>query len=501
MINNDELCYRSAVELTALVRRKELSCTEIINGFYDRIEAVNPHVNAICTLIDRELALRQAAALDKRLQTGDSLGALAGLPIAVKDLAETRGIRTTMGSPLYANWVPEFDCLMVERMKSADAIIIGKTNVPEFGAGSHSFNRVFGVTRNPYDLMKSAGGSSGGAAAALAAGMLPLADGSDLGGSLRNPASFCNVVGFRPSPGRVPAWPSETPFDPLSIIGPMARSVDDVSLLISVIAGPDPRAPLAIEQDPNVFAELIDSSNCRDTENFLKGIRVAWSKDLGFLPVHDSVVAVLEQAVSDLTGLGCALREDQPDLKDAEDIFLKLRAAGFAGSYAQALKQSPQMLKDTIRWNTEVGLKLSIVDIAKAEAKRVALYERVLKFFENYDFLILPAAQTPPFPVEWDWVRKINNTKFDNYLQWMQICCTITLTTLPAISVPAGFTADGLPVGLQIVGRPHADLDLLKFARAFESIGQHARLQPRLPAGNLTHEGLPEPFVVSAKSQ
>ncbi len=243
-MNTDELCYKSAVELTGLVRDKDLSCAEIINSFYDRIDTINPHINAICTLVERELALRQALALDKRLLTGKSLGALAGLPIAVKDLVETRGIRTTMGSPLHADWVPEYDALIVERMRSAGAIIIGKTNVPEFGAGSHSFNRIFGVTRIPYNLMKSAGGSSGGAAAALAAGLLPLADGSDLGGSLRNPASFCNVVGFRPSPGRVPAWPSSTPFDPLSVNGPMERSVEDVALLLSVIAGPDPRAPL-----------------------------------------------------------------------------------------------------------------------------------------------------------------------------------------------------------------------------------------------------------------
>lgn len=496
-MSSDELCYRSAVELTRLVRRKELSCTEVINSFYDRIEVVNPHINAICTLVDRELALQQAALLDKRLQAGDSLGALAGLPIGVKDLAETRGIRTTMGSPLHADWVPEYDALMVERMKSADAIIIGKTNVPEFGAGSHSFNRVFGVTRNPYNLMKSAGGSSGGAAAALAAGMLPFADGSDHGGSLRNPASFCNVVGFRPSPGRVPAWPSETPYDPLSVIGPMARSVDDVALLLSVIAGPDPRAPLSIEQDPGVFAEFINSPKGKDAEVDLKGVRVAWSKDLGFLPVQASVVEVLQQAVSDLAGLGCELHADEPDLKDAEDIFLRLRAAGFASSYAQTLDESPHLLKDTIRWNTEVGLNLSLIDIATAEAKRVALYERTLKFFENYDFLILPAAQVAPFPVEWDWVREINNTRFDNYLQWMQICCAITLTTLPAISVPAGFTADGLPIGLQIVGKPHADLELLQFARAFEGIRRHAGQHPQI------HSDQPvmEPFIVSPEFQ
>jgi amidase len=495
-MNTDELCYKSALELTGLVRAKDLGCVEIINSFYDRIEAINPHINAICTLVDRELALQQAVALDKRLLTGESPGPLAGLPIAVKDLVETRGIRTTMGSPLHADWVPEIDALIVERMRSAGAIIIGKTNVPEFGAGSHSFNRIFGVTRNPYNLMKSAGGSSGGAAAALAAGLLPLADGSDLGGSLRNPASFCNVVGFRPSPGRVPAWPSETPFDPLSIKGPMARSVDDVALLLSVIAGPDSRAPLSIEQDPKIFAELLDSSS-EDERPSLKGMRVAWSKDLGFLPVQASVIEVLEQAVADLTGLGCELHEDEPDLKDAEDIFLKFRAAGFVSAYAQALQETPHMVKDTIRWNTEIGLNLSIIDIAKTEAKRVALYERTLKFFENYDFLILPAAQLPPFPVEWDWVRKINDTRFDNYLEWMQICCAITLTTLPVISVPAGFTADGLPIGLQIVGKPHADFELLQFARAFESIGRHAQRHPLLPSDQLSHEAPLDPFVVA----
>jgi amidase len=294
----------------------------------------------------------------------------------------------------------------------------------------------------------------------------------------------------------VPAWPSETPFDPLSVKGPMARSVDDVALLLSVIAGPDPRAPLSIEQDPKIFDELVDS-NLGDGEASLKGIRVAWSKDLGFLPVQASVIEVLEQAVSDLSSLGCELHKDEPDLKDAEDIFLKLRAAGFARSYAQALEESPHMVKDTNRWNTEVGLNLSIIDIARAEAKRVALYERTLMFFENYDFLILPAAQLPPFPVEWDWVQEINDTRFDNYLQWMQICCAITLTTLPAISVPAGFTADGLPIGLQIVGKPHADLELLQFARAFESIGRHAQRHPQLPSDQLSHEPPLDPFVVS----
>lgn len=276
----------------------------------------------------------------------------------------------------------------------------------------------------------------------------------------------------------------------------MARSVDDIALLLSVIAGPDSRAPLSIEQSPKIFAEPLDSG-LKDGKPSLKGIRVAWSKDLGFLPVQASVIEVLEQAVSDLSKLGCELHEDEPDLKDAEDIFLKLRAAGFVSSYAQALQESPQMVKDTIRWNTEVGLNLSIVDIAKVEAKRVALYERTLEFFENYDFLILPTAQLPPFPVEWDWVREINDTRFDNYLQWMQICCAITLTTLPVISMPAGFTADGLPIGLQIVGKPHADLELLQFARAFESIGRHAQRHPQLLSDQLTHEAPMDPFVVS----
>ncbi len=495
MMETTEICFASAARLAHMVRTRKLSCTEVMNAFYDRIEEANPYLNAICTLIERQSACDQAQLLDHRIQAGESLGALAGLPIGVKDLVETSAIRTSMGSPLFADFIPSYDALMVSRMKAADAIIIGKTNVPEFGAGSHSFNRLFGVTRNPYDINRSAGGSSGGAAAALAAGMLPLADGSDLGGSLRNPASFCNVVGFRPSPGRVPTWPSPSPYAPLPVLGPMGRSVADVALLLSVIAGPDQRAPLSIEQNPDRFAALfrVASEGSPSGANVTKGTRIAWSRDLGFLPVESSVIDVLENAVTTLTDLGCRVSEDAPDLRGSEEVFLTLRAAAFASRFKKPLEKTPELLKDTIRWNTEVGLALSVTDIARAEERRVALFERTLRFFDDYDFLVLPAAQVSPFPVEWDWVKDIEGTHFENYLQWMQICCAITLTTLPSISVPAGFTADGLPVGLQIVAKPHADLELLRFAMAFESLRKFAQKRPQLRT-DLTP---PDPFVVS----
>ena len=472
-----EICFDSATELAESIRQRQISCAEVMHAFYDRIEAVNPAVNAICTLIERERAIAEATLYDRRLGSGERLGPLTGLPVAVKDLVETRNIRTTLGSPLFSDFLPSQDALIVSRMKAAGAIVIGKTNVPEFGAGSHSFNRLFGVTRNPYDLSRSAGGSSGGAAAALAAGLVPLADGSDLGGSLRNPASFCNVVGLRPSPGRVPAWPSPAPYSPLPVLGPMARSVDDVALLLSVIAGPDPRAPLSIEQPPEQFAQLIQETQ---TEDALKQTRIAFSRDLGYLAVDPEVIQVLEQTASRMAEAGCTVQEDQPDLAGAEDIFLSLRAAAFAARFGETLEKTPDLLKDSIQWNTRVGLALTVTDVANAEARRVQLYESTLEFFQRYDFLILPAAQLPPFPVEWDWVREINGVAYDNYLQWMQVCSAITLTTLPAISVPAGFTADGLPIGVQIVGRPHAELELLRFARAFESLGHTAAVRPSL---------------------
>jgi amidase len=440
-----------------------------------QIKRLNPKVNAICTLVDEELLLRQARAADRRLAKSSVVGPLHGLPHAVKDLVPTAGVRTTYGSPIYKDNIPTDDALVVKRIKAAGAIIVGKTNTPEFGAGSQTFNPVFGVTRNPYDLTKTCGGSSGGAAVAVACGMIPLADGSDLGASLRNPASFCNVVGFRPSIGRVPAWPKAQPWSSLSVEGPIGRSVRDVALLLSVLAGPDDRAPIAIEEPGSVF--------CRTLRRDFKGVRIAWSRNLGRYPVEPIVNAVCDGARPVFADLGCTLEDREPDFAEADEVFQVLRAWSFAQEHGEDLKQHRDLMKDTVIWNVEQGLMLTGGDIARAEMKRAGLYQRVREFLERYEFLVLPVSQVAPFPVEAEWVREINGVQMHTYIDWMATCYAVTLTGLPAISVPCGFTPDGRPIGLQIVGRHHRDLDVLKLAYAFERATQFATRRPPIAKG------------------
>jgi amidase len=433
-----------------------------------QIARINPAVNAICTLLDQEYLLRQARAADQLLRTSPVIGPLHGFPHAVKDLVPTAGIRTTYGSPIYSRHLPAEDALTVRRLKQAGAIIIGKTNTPEFGAGSQTFNGIFGATRNPYDLSRTCGGSSGGAAVAVACGMAPLADGTDLGGSLRNPASFCNVVGFRPSIGRVPTWPRSQPWTSMSVDGPIARSVRDVALMLSVIAGPDPRVPVAIDQPGSVFR----GSLRRD----FKGVPIAWSHNLGRYPVEPVVSDVCNSARHVFADLGCTVHDREPDFTDADEVFQTLRAWAFAQDRGEDLSQHRDSIKDTVIWNIEQGFKLSGADISRAEVKRAALYDRVRAFLERYEFLVLPVSQVAPFPIEVEWVRAINGVTMNSYVDWMATCYAITLTGLPAISVPCGFTPGGLPVGLQIVGRHHRDLDVLELAHAFE---QATRLTAR----------------------
>jgi amidase len=465
-----ELCFKDAVDLARMIRDKEVSASEIMTAFLSQIEQVNPKVNAVCSFIGEEAALNAAKKADEKLAKGESVGPLHGLPHAVKDLALTDGIRTTFGSRIYKDFIAGEDALFVERLKQGGAIIIGKTNTPEFGAGSQTFNEVFGATRNPYDLSKTCGGSSGGAAVALACGMLPLADGSDLGGSLRNPASFCNVVGFRPSPGRVPSHPVMLAWNTLAVEGPMARTVQDVALLLSVMAGPDERSPISINEPGSTFS--------RSLQRDFKGARIAWSHDLGRYPVQPVVNEVCDRARSVFAALGCQVDDGQPDLNDADEIFQTLRAWAFAQTRGDDFIKHRSLMKDTVIWNIEQGLKLSGVDVARAEAKRTQLYHRVREFMERYEFLILPVSQVAPFPVDIDWVREINGFKMGSYIDWMATCYAITLTGLPAISVPCGFTSDGLPIGLQIVGRHQRDFDVLQLAFAFEQATQYGGIRP-----------------------
>jgi amidase len=339
-------------------------------------------------------------------------------------------------------------------------VTLGKTNTPEFGAGSQTFNEVFGRTLNPYDESKTCGGSSGGAAVALACGMVPIADGSDTGGSLRNPAAFCNVVGLRTSPGRVPVWPREMAWSALSVQGPMARTVADTALLLSAIAGPDPRSPIAIAEPGDRFRQSLQ----RD----FRDVRVAWSRDLGGLPIDRRVTTTLEPQRKVLESLGCAVDDAEPDLHDAREIFQVLRAFAFATRYGPMLAEHRHQMKDTVIWNTEQGLKLTARELAEAEVSRTALYHRVREFMERYDFLALPATQVPPFDVTEPYVTEIAGVLLPTYIDWMRACSDITVTGLPAVSVPGGFTSDGLPVGLQIVGRHQDDWGVLQLAHAFE---------------------------------
>jgi amidase len=459
-----DLCFAGAGKLARLIRTRKASATDVMRAFITQIERVNPRVNAIVTFLP-ELALREARALDRRLakQRTASAGPLAGLPIAYKDLVATKGIRTTFGSPIYRDHVPAEDALLVERLKSAGAITLGKTNTPEFGAGSQTFNAVFGITRNPYDLDKTCGGSSGGAAAAVACGMLPFADGSDLGASLRNPGNFCNVVGFRPSTGRVPVHPSQNPWSSMAEQGPIARTVADAALLLSAMAGPDARAPAAYNESGKVFSRPLDRS--------FRKVRVAWSPNLGGLPVEPRVTRVLEAQRKVFQTLGCVVEEAEPDLSGADEAFHVLRAVAFVQKHHALMKTRRADFKADVVWNYEEGLKLAPERIANAETLRAQVYQRMREFLDRYEFLLAPVNQVAPFPASEIWPREIDGVPMANYLDWMKSCYRITVSGHPAISVPAGFTDDdpALPVGIQIVGRYRDDFGVLQLAHAFES--------------------------------
>ncbi len=469
-MTDSDLCFLSAVELAGRIRSGDLSAREAMEAHLRRIEAVNPAVNAIITLA-ADTALAQARAADERQARGEPLPVLHGLPVAHKDLEETAGIRTTFGSPIFRDYIPPTSSLVVERLQAAGAITIGKTNTPEFGAGSQTFNPIFGATRNPYDLGRTCGGSSGGAAAALAAGMIPLADGSDMGGSLRNPASFCNVAGFRPSPGRVPTWPNRMAWSPLGVNGPMARSVADLALMMQAIAGPDDRSPIGIEELASRFAAPLD----RD----FRGVRIAWTAGLG-LPFEPEVLAVTERQRTTFESLGCIVEAAEPVMDEADRIFKGLRAWHFEVSLRDAYASMKDQLKDTIIWNIEQGQRLTAADLGRLELDRTNLYHRVRKFLTRYDFFVLPTVQVLPFDVTVPYPASIAGAPMATYIDWMKSCYYISTLGLPALSVPAGFSVGGLPVGLQIVGRHHDDFGVLQLGHAFEAATGFGRARPAL---------------------
>ncbi|HEX3331048.1 MAG TPA: amidase [Gaiellales bacterium] len=458
-----------ATEQAALLRSGAVSAAELVREHLDRIDQRNGAVNAIVTVLP-ERALAAAAEADRLRAAGADLPPLHGLPIAHKDLIDTDGVRTTYGSPSFRDHVPDADELLVTRLRAAGAIMVGKTNTPEWGAGSHTFNPVFGPTRNPWDTSRSAGGSSGGAAVALACRMLPLADGSDLGGSLRNPAAWNGVVGLRPTPGVVPSWPADAPWLPFSVDGPMARTAGDVALLLGAMAGPDPRAPLsqraaALELDLPLDADL-------------RGRRVAWSPALGGLPVDPAVMAALEPAVARLADLGLDVAADEPDLAGADTVFETWRAFGFALSLGELYDSDGDRMKQTIRWNIERGRALTVSDLTTATRLHAELHARALAFFDRYDYLACPVTQVEPFPVEDEYPAEVAGASMGSYLEWMRSCSRISATGCPAISIPAGLSADDLPVGLQLVARPFAERALLEVAHAVDALTGYSRLAP-----------------------
>jgi amidase len=450
--------FLSARELASRMRRKELSSREVLDAHLTQIERFNPEVNAIVTLA-ADQARERAYCLDEEAAHGRFAGPLHGLPIAHKDLNETRGIRTTYGSPIYRDYVPDFNSLIVDRIQQAGAVTLGKTNTPEFGAGSQTFNPVFGATLNPWDPTRTCGGSSGGAAVALACGMLPIADGSDMGGSLRNPASFCSVVGFRISSGRIPRVPPSE----LSVDGPMARNVADVAFFLSAIADPDPQLSGPLERD-------------------CKGIRIAWCSNFAGVPFDRRTRAVFEAARPAFQAIGCVTEDADPDFSGADESFGVLRAAAF---YQNHGSKPREQMKRTVVHEIERGGHLTAAEVADAERLRADLRSRIAAFMAGYDFLVLPTTQVPPFDITQEYVSEIDSVKMESYIDWMRSCYFITMTALPAISVPAGFTPEGLPVGVQIVGRSRDDFGVLQIAHAFEQAHagsiEQAKRQLNLP--------------------
>jgi amidase len=469
-MKNNPIVDVDALELSRMIHARQVSCREVMLAYLAQIERFNPQVNAIVSLRPAEALLAEADECDRQLGLGQSRGWMHGMPQAIKDLAATAGLRTTLGSPLFAEQMPEHDAISVERVRASGAIIIGKTNVPEFGLGSQSYNTVFGTTRNAYDLNRVAGGSSGGAAVALATRMLPVADGSDMMGSLRNPAAFNNLFGFRPSQGRVPHGPAPELFvQQLSTEGPMGRTVADVAHLLSTQAGFDPRAPLSLRGDPSLFAGALQ----RD----FKGVRLGWMGDYnGYLPMEAGVMALCELALQDFTQLGCVVEACQPDfpLEKLWSSWLVHRHWLVHGSLGKlfADPQQRRLLKPEAQWEVEGGLHLSGGQIFQASLDRSDWYRALSTLFERYDFLLLPTAQVFPFAADQHWPRVIAGRPMDTYHRWMEVVVGASLAGLPAMSVPVGFNPEGLPMGMQIIGPAQADWAVLQLAHAHEQLTQ-----------------------------
>jgi amidase len=478
------LVMMDARALANAIRAREVSCVEVMTAYLDHIERINPHVNAIVAMRGRAALLAEAEEKDAQIARGEALGPLHGLPFAVKDLVPVKGMRTTSGSLILKDFVPAADSVMVERLRKAGVIIIGKTNTPEFGLGSHTYNEVYGATRNAYDQLRSAGGSSGGAAVALALRMLPLADGSDYAGSLRNPAGWNNVFGLRTSYGRIPADGRDPWLPSMGVLGPMARDVRDLALLLSVQSGYDDRVPLSMDADPRTFQGSLETD--------LRGKRIAWVGDFnGYIPYEEGVLELCRNALKVFESLGCIVEDAVPDysIDKMWQAWRQLRAWQSGGAllahYRDPAKRA--LMKPESVFEVESGLKLSAFDITAASAVRTEWYHAVRRFFETYDYFMLPTAQLFPFDVDLHWPREIAGQQMTTYHEWMKGMLPVTMAGCPALAVPAGFDAQGLPMGIQIVARNHAELACLQLGHAYDAVTNWAyRRLPSLLGGSVS---------------
>jgi Asp-tRNA(Asn)/Glu-tRNA(Gln) amidotransferase A subunit family amidase len=466
-----ELCYTPATQLAAAIRTKQVSPVEVVDAVLARIERLNPRLNAYCT-VTADLARMTARAAEAAVLHREALGPLHGVPYSLKDLTPTQGIRTTFGSKIFEHHVPTEDAILVERLRAAGSILLGKTNTPEFGCKGMTDNKIFGTTYNPWDLTRTPGGSSGGAGAAVAAGLGPLAEGSDLDGSIRMPASFCGVVGFKPSQGRIPRYPNGNAWNTMSFNGPLTRTVADAALMFQAMVGPDDRDPLSLPNTGEDFSAAVQG------EVRLKGLRVAWTPDLRMVPVEPVVQEICAGAVRVFADLGCHIEENSPDYHEAHELFSVLNASlrtAAVGDYAEtwAAQMDPLLV-----WRLEQGRTLSLRDVGKAETARTALYQRVRQFFETYDLLLLPTTVAPPYAAHGGYPTTVAGRPISTPYEILLLTYAFNVTGQPAISVPAGWTTEGLPIGLQIVGRRHADALVLRAAAAFEAAAPWAQRRP-----------------------
>ncbi len=470
---SDQLCDIAAVELRRHIGRKEVSPVELLESCLRRIEAANPTLNAItATCVER--AKEEARTAERAVRAGEALGSLHGLPIGIKDLQLTAGLRTTFGSPLFAHYVPDEDERVVAAVRQAGAIVVGKTNVPEWGAGANTTNPVYGATGNPFDPSRTCGGSSGGSAVALATSMLPLATGSDTGGSLRTPASFCGVVGFRPSPGLVPSERRGLGWTPISVLGPMGRDVADTCLLLQAMISSDARDPLAGPVEPRDFAspQPVD----------LASLDVAVSEDLGFAPVAADIRSVFAARVATFGSLFKSCRATAPEMADADEAFEVIRGANFLAQHGRRYAETPDRLGPNIIANLEQATGYGLADFARAHANQTRIYRAFQDFFSEHDVLICPAAAVSPFPWEQLYVETIDGERLRTYFHWLALTYGLTLTGHPVCVIPCGRDKLGLPFGIQICGRRHSDRFVLGVAHALEqSLARNATTARPIP--------------------